>query len=585
MPLQRTILRKINPREQQHNLYHARYPQFIRTLLQKRMFERQEDFEFSLKHLLPYHHLDGIEQAGALIVKAIKAKQKILLVGDYDVDGAVSIALGMHLFNDFNYPYIDYLVPHRQIDGYGLTPHLVEKAHEDYAPSLIITVDNGISSLEGVKVATQLGIQVIITDHHLPGETLPEASAIVNPNKKKDSFPSKHLAGVGVFFYLLLQVRALLINEDYFKGTAPNLAKYLDLVAVGTVADLVPLDSNNRILVQQGLLRMRQNETLPGIKALVETSGRALERLTTQDISFGLAPLLNAAGRLDDMTIGIECLLAKDKKTADHYARSLYDLNQARREIEGEIREKAEIILSELHIDQATLPSVITLFHQSWHEGVTGIVASRLKSDYYRPTFVFAKSEEGLLKGSGRSIKGLHLRDVLAAIDSRYPALIERFGGHAMAAGLTLQEEYYSDFCQALEETINRQAPKGVFQEVLYSDGALPKEGATLPMAKLLQYGFPWGQGFPEPTFEDTFSVVNYRILKDKHLKFLLKNITTGETFDAIAFFQAERFTSPQDNRQDKQGKKIHALYNLGINYWRGAENLQLLIEYFEERP
>lgn len=576
MLLENSISQKINPRQRLHNLHCAHYPDFIATLLQKRTFKRQEDFEFSLKHLLPYDTLDSIDQAGALIVRTIKAKQKILLVGDYDVDGAVSIALGMHLFNDFSYPYIDYLVPHRQLDGYGLSPHLVEKAHQDHAPSLIITVDNGISSLEGVEVANKLGIEVIITDHHLPGNSLPEAGAIVNPNKKNDFFPSKYLAGVGVFFYLLLKVRALLVKEGYFKGVAPNLARYLDLVAVGTVADLVPLDSNNRILVQQGLLRMRQDKTLPGIKALVEASGRALERLTTQDISFGLAPLLNAAGRLDDMTIGIECLLAKDKKTAESYARSLYDLNQARREIEGEIREKAEAILSEIRLNQTALPSVITLFHKNWHEGVTGIVASRLKSDYYRPTFVFAKSEAGFLKGSGRSIQGLHLRDVLAAIDSQYPDLIERFGGHAMAAGLTVREEHYFNFCQVLEETIDSLAPKEIFQEALYSDGSLPKEGATLPMAKLLQYGFPWGQGFPEPTFEDTFMVVDYRILKEQHIKFSLENTVTSETFDAIAFFQAERFSSHY--------KRIHALYSLGINYWRGAENLQLLIEYFEER-
>lgn len=565
---------KIIRREPKHSLQSELYPDFINTILQRRPLTSKEDFDLGLRHLLPFHSLLNIEKATDLVVTAIKENQEIVMVGDYDVDGATSIALSMRIFHEFGHRNIRYVVPHRVFDGYGLSRSIVNKLAYDKVPDLLITVDNGISNIEGVALAKSLGMKVIVTDHHLPPETLPDADAIVNPNLEGDPFESKALAGVGVIYYLLLSVRARLHEEGYFGENPPNLGKYLDIVALGTVADLVPLDANNRRLVQQGLARIRHGRTIHGINALIEASSKDRDSLSTSDIGFGLAPLLNAAGRLDDMTIGIECLLANDYPTARKYAFELYELNQARRQIEGETRERADVILSTLKLKEETLPNSIALYDESWHQGVTGIVASRIKEQYFRPTFIFAYDDEGVLKGSGRSIKGLHIRDILSNVAQKHQGMILSFGGHAMAAGLSLLERHFDEFRESLEEEVSRFVSDETFNQVIYSDGELPIEAYSTRIADQLRLAFPWGQEFPEPCFDAEFELMNYRILKDQHIKMTLKHPQFGEIFDAIAFFQAHQIV---DN-----ARRVHCAFKLDVNEWMGRRNFQMIVDYFE---
>lgn len=570
---------KIIRRTPQHAHIAPQHSPFLQEILKKRAIDDPAELDLSLRGLHSFESLSNIEEATAIVVDAILKQKEILIVGDYDVDGATSIALAVRILREFGCHNVRYTVPHRILDGYGLSTPLVRKILRN-PPDLLITVDNGISNIDGVALAREAGIDVIVTDHHLPPETLPNANAIVNPNLVGDLFPSKALAGVGVIFYLLSSVRARLQKIGYFgENPAPKMGKYLDIVALGTVADLVPLDANNRKISQQGLLRMRQGITIPGIAALIEVSNRNQARLSTSDIGFGLAPLLNAAGRLDNMQVGIELLLTESPEEARAIAQELFSMNEERKRIEQEMRETADFILNEISLDDQTLPLSICLYDQSWHQGITGIVASRIKEQYYRPTFIFAYDNEGLVKGSGRSIRGIHLRDLMSNVARDNPGLIVTFGGHAMAAGLSLMEENIPHFQKAMEEEIERfLAQNGEDQEALlsqkiYSDGPLPPTAFNLQFADEIKLAFPWGQQFPEPIFDDRFEVLDYRILKGAHLKFTLRAPENGETFEAMAFFQAHQLV-------DHVGE-IHCAFKLDINEWRGNRNLQLIIDYF----
>lgn len=558
-----------------HNYRSKQHPPFIQEILAKRNITSEEDFDLSLRHLHPYHDLSNIEEATALVVDAIEKDRKILLVGDYDVDGATSIALAMRILREFGAKNVTYRVPHRVLDGYGLSRTLVQKILQDNKPDLLITLDNGISNVEGVALAKEKGIDVLITDHHLPPEELPAADAIVNPNLVGDPFPSKALAGVGVIFYLLLSIRAALIESGSFtRETAPNLARYLDIVAVGTIADMVPLDSNNRRLVQQGLARIRSGATIAGISSLIRITGRNQRNLSTTDIGFTIGPLLNAAGRIDNMTIGIEALLSDDPNETDQYARELYQLNQERKALEQEARVSADEILDELTVDESDALYSISLYDEAWHQGITGIVASRIKDQYFRPTFIFAYDSEGMIKGSGRSIDGIHLRDMISNVATENRGLIATFGGHAMAAGLSLPEDHFEDFKQLIDKEIAKHADHELFEQILLSDGSLPMKAYNLRVAEQLKLAFPWGATFPEPLFDDIFEIVNFRILKNQHLKFMLKHPEYNHFIDGIAFFQAHQLI---DNVT-----RIHCAFKLDINEWRGRRDLQLIIEHFE---
>ncbi len=570
---------KIIRRTPKHSFINPQFSPLLQQVIRHRQIEKVEDLDLSLKGLLPYHSLSNIGQATEMVVDAIINQKEILIVGDYDVDGATSIALAVRILREFGAHNVRYIVPHRVLDGYGLSRTLVQKILRD-PPELLITVDNGISNVEGVALAREHGLDVIVTDHHLPPEILPAANAIVNPNLAGDPFPSKALAGVGVIFYLLLSVRAKLVEIDYFGHyTPPNLAKYLDIVALGTVSDLVPLDANNRRIAQQGLLRIRQGATIKGITALIDISSRQQAQLSTSDIGFGLAPLLNAAGRLDNMQVGIELLLTDDYQEAFAIAQELFSMNEERKNIERDMRDKAEEILEKLSIKDDEIPAAICLYDDSWHQGITGIVASRIKEQYYRPTFIFAYDNDGLLKGSGRSIQGIHLRDLMSNVAGKYPGLIATFGGHAMAAGLSLYEENLAKFQQAINEEVTQFVEKeatvdSIFNQEIFTDGELSMNMLNLQVVDELKVAFPWGQQFPEPMFDDCFQVVDYRILKDVHLKFTLQKKGSNQLIEGLAFFQAHKLV---DNVRE-----IHCAFKLDINEWRGNRNLQLIIDYFE---
>ncbi len=570
---------KIIRRNPQHDYVSTNHSSLLQQVLRNRKIEDESALDLTLKGLYPYHSLSNIEDATDLIVDAITLEQDILIVGDYDVDGATSIALAMRILRDFGVNNVRYTVPHRILDGYGLSRSLVQKILRN-PPDLLITVDNGISNIDGVALAREKGIKVVVTDHHLPPEILPEADAIVNPNLVGDMFPSKSLAGVGVIFYVLLSVRAKLQEVGYFGNyPAPNLGNYLDIVALGTVADLVPLDSNNRKIAQQGLLRMRRGVMIPGIAALIDVSNRKKETLSTSDIGYGVAPLLNAAGRLDNMQVGIELLLTNEFEEAKAIANELYTMNEERKTIEHEMRETADSILATIALKDEDIPLAICLYDESWHQGITGIVASRIKEQYYRPTFIFAYDNEGLVKGSGRSISGIHLRDLMSNVARDNPGLIETFGGHAMAAGLSIYEENLPKFQEAMNAEIElflegSSVRDELLSQKIFSDGALPANGFNLGFADEIKLAYPWGQQFPEPLFDDAFEVLDYRILKGAHLKFTLKQRQSAMTFEAMAFFQAHQLV---DNV-----KEIHCAFKLDVNEWRGNRNLQLIIDYFE---
>ncbi len=544
----------------------------LARLYAARGIQRADELDTQLTTLLPPAGLKDIAKAARLLADAIAAQQRILIVADYDCDGATACAVGIRALRAFG-ASVDYLVPNRFETGYGLSPEVARLAAA-MQPDLLVTVDNGIASVAGVAEANKLGMQVIVTDHHLPGDELPAAAAIVNPNQPGCAFPSTSIAGVGVMFYVMLALRAELRQRGAFADRAePNLAELLDLVALGTVADVVALDRNNRIFVAQGLARIRQRRMQPGIAALLQVAGREPARAGTFDLGFAVGPRLNAAGRLADMSIGIECLITDDRARALNIAQELDAINHERRAIEADMREAADVQLDSI---DASAHASLTLFDPAWHQGVIGILAGRVKEQLHRPTVVFARSQEAdadgdqgrELRGSGRSIPGLHLRDALDLVAKRHPTLLKKFGGHAAAAGLTLLERDLPIFEQAFEAVARELLAPAQLTRTLETDGALESGYLSLMPARMLQEAV-WGQGFPAPLFADEFTVVQQRLLKDKHLKLSLKH-GKGK-IDAIRFNHAE--SAPD---------RIRAAFRVDINEWQGESKVQLVIEHFE---
>ena len=539
-----------------------------------------EQIGTELSALLKPDDLKGLDTALALMIDALEQQQRILIIGDFDADGATSSALAVLALTAMGAHYVDFLVPNRFEYGYGLTPEIVEVAKQ-FSPQLIITVDNGISSIDGVAAANSACIKVLVTDHHLPGVQLPAAAAIVNPNQPGCEFASKNLAGVGVIFYLMSALRSALRHRQWFAQhniVEPNMAEYLDLVALGTVADVVPLDRNNRILVAQGLRRIRAGRMRPGIRALLEVADRSPHRLVSADLGFALGPRLNAAGRLDDMSLGIQCLLADNDYLCRDIARRMDDLNRDRKAIESSMQQEALVSLNQLNMQQGELPSGLCLYDANWHQGVIGILASRIKDLYHRPVIAFADTdEEGLIKGSARSIPGFHIRDALDAVAARYPKLLSKFGGHAMAAGMSLRKADYPDFAKAFDEEACRQLSDDDLQAVLHSDGELSTADFNLGFAQLLRDGGPWGQHFPEPVFDGVFRLLQQRIVGEKHLKMVLAVAADNrQVVDAIAF-NVDIKCWP-----DAQVENVRVVYKLDVNEFRGRQSVQLLVDYIE---
>ncbi|WP_052469876.1 single-stranded-DNA-specific exonuclease RecJ [Thiolapillus brandeum] len=547
----------------------------LRRIYACRGVENAEELNLGLDALLPVELMTGADEAARIIAGQMENDGHILVIGDFDCDGATSTALSVLALRAMGARQVDYLVPNRFEYGYGLTPEIVELAARD-KPDLIITVDNGVSSVDGVAAANALGIPVIVTDHHLPGEQLPAAAAMVNPNLPDSRFPAKSTAGVGVIFYVLLALRALLRDRQWFRGRAePNMADYLDLLALGTVADVVPLEHNNRILVRQGLARIRAGRCRPGISALLEVAGRSQHRVQASDLGFAVGPRLNAAGRLDDMSVGIECLLADDPLEARQLAVQLDTLNRDRRVIEDDMRQQAEEMLAGLKMKEMDLPPGLCLYDESWHQGVIGILASRIKERHHRPVIAFAPGEGGEIKGSARSIPGVHIRDVLDEVNAKHPGLVPRFGGHAMAAGLTLASGKLDAFRAAFNEVLQARLEGRDLEPVIESDGEIAPQDMHLEMAGLLADGGPWGQGFPEPLFHGEFEVVQQRLLKDRHWKLVVQPAGGDQIVDAIGFNLADDMPGPLPER-------VLMAYQLDINEFRGNVNLQLRIAHME---
>jgi len=537
-----------------------------------------EQVEYPLRRLLPWNLLGNIDRAVDLLAGFLEQGGRIVIVADYDADGATACALAIRGLSAMGAEHVDYLVPDRFKHGYGLSPAVVELALGK-RPDAIITVDNGISSIDGVALARAHGIQVIITDHHLPGRMLPQADAIVNPNLPGDPFPSKCLAGVGVMFYLLVALRACLRDRGWFARKSieePNLGALLDLVALGTVADVVPLDYNNRILVAGGLARIRNGRSIPGINALFRAAGRDTADIVAGDLGFVAGPRLNAAGRLTDMSLGIECLVSEDEKSCRAMALQLHSLNRERRGIQDRMQEQAEDAIEEIasSADQ-DLPAGLCLYNENWHPGVIGILASRIKDRLYRPVIAFARGEGGGLRGSARSIAGIHIRDVIDHIAATQPGLIKTFGGHAMAAGLTIPEQAYDDFLVLFNQEIENWFEKNGTASVIHSDGELAPEYLTLETAELIRAGGPWGQGFSEPAFDGTFEIMDRRVVGENHLKLQLRQRGTGSEIDAIAFHTTDHCWPEGTN-------SIYAVYRLDVNEYMDRRMPQLVLEYLE---
>lgn len=547
------------------NLPESLHP-VVRRVYAQRGLTSEAELSLELAKLLPPQGLLGIERACDELEQAIRTGGKVVVVGDYDADGATGAALGVAALRALGANAPEYLVPSRFSQGYGLSPALAEAAHEA-GGRWLLTVDNGISSLAGVARARELGLRVVITDHHLAGPQLPGADAMVNPNQPGCGFMSKHLAGVGVMFYVLSALRGRLRDTGWFADRPePRLADFLDLVAVGTVADVVKLDGNNRILVAQGLARIRARRARPGILALIQAAGRDVATVTATDLGFTIGPRLNAAGRLEDMRLGIECLLANSEEAAMQMAQRLDQLNRERRAIEADMREQALAMVDPLDGSAVGL----SLFDAGWHEGVVGLVASRVKDTLHRPAFAFARAKEaGLLKGSGRSIAGLHIRDALALVDARHPGMIVRFGGHAMAAGLTLPEARLEDFREAFAAVCGEWLGPAALERVLESDGALEGEELSLETARALESAGPWGQGFPEPLFDGAFEMVESRIVGEKHARYRLR-AGGGRPLEAIHFNAAGSSPPPGT---------VRLAYRLGVNRYQGFETPELRVE------
>ncbi|MBH2881244.1 single-stranded-DNA-specific exonuclease RecJ [Serratia ureilytica] len=558
----------------------ASLPPLLRRLYALRGVQAEQELARGGKGMLPWQQLDGIDDAVSLLQQALADGRRIMVVGDFDADGATSTALTVLALRSMGGAAVDYLVPNRFEDGYGLSPEVVEQAAARGA-ELIVTVDNGISSHAGVDVAHAKGMQVLVTDHHLPGETLPAAEAIVNPNLRGCAFPSKSLAGVGVAFYLMLALRARLRDSGWFEQRAlamPNLAELLDLVALGTVADVVPLDANNRILVYQGLNRIRAGKCRPGIRALLEVANRDARQLAANDLGFALGPRLNAAGRLDDMSIGVALLLSDDIAQARMLANDLDALNQTRREIEQGMQVEALQLCDQLERTSTELPYGLAMYHPEWHQGVVGILASRIKERFHRPVIAFAPAGDGILKGSGRSVPGLHMRDALERLDMLNPGLMMKFGGHAMAAGLSLEEAKFDEFRQRFGELVGEWLDPAMLEGVIWSDGELAMQELSLTTAELLREGGPWGQAFPEPTFDGKFRILQQRLVGEKHLKLMVEPLGGGPLLDGIAF-NVDTTLWP-----DSSVREVELAYKLDVNEFRGNRNVQLLIQHLWPR-
>lgn len=551
-------------------------PVLLKRLYASRGVRCADDLERSVKGLLSWQQLTGIHSAVEILYQALKTGQRIVVVGDFDADGATSTALSVLALRSLGGKEIGYLVPNRFEDGYGLSPEVVDQA-KAMGAQLIVTVDNGISSHAGVDHAHQYGIPVLVTDHHLPGTTLPDAEAIINPNLADCEFPSKSLAGVGVAFYLMMALRSHLRDKGWFEeqGIAiPNLAEYLDLVALGTVADVVPLDANNRILTWQGLSRIRAGKCRPGIRALLEIANREPHKLAASDLGFALGPRLNAAGRLDDMSVGVALLLCDNPGEARVLANELDALNQTRKEIEQGMQVEALALCDACLKDAAELPIGLAIYHPEWHQGVVGILASRIKERFHRPVIAFAPAGDGTLKGSGRSIPGLHLRDVLERLDTLNPGLILKFGGHAMAAGLSLAESHIEEFQKRFAELVEQLLDPALLEGEVWSDGPLQPQEMTLEIAEMLRDAGPWGQAFPEPLFDGRFRLLQQRLVGERHLKVMLEPAQGGPLLDAIAF-------NVDTTRWPDAGvREVEMVYKLNINEFRGNRSVQLIIDH-----
>ena len=552
----------------------------LARLLAARGIASRDELDLAMNRLHPPRSLSGIAQAASILADAVEGGQRILIVGDFDADGATSTALVVRVLKALGAAEVRYRVPNRFEDGYGLTPEIVaSEAH--WQADVLMTVDNGTTALAGVAAAKAAGMRVVVTDHHLPGAELPQADALVNPNLPGDDFPSKNLAGVGVAFYVLSALRAELAQRGWFARKsmeAPNLARYLDLVALGTVADVVALDHNNRVLVEQGLKRMRAGQAVPGILSLLAVSGRDFRRIVASDLGFGVGPRLNAAGRMEDMSIGIQCLLADTPEVARRLAEELHQLNAQRQTVEAEMQQQALAILQQLNarLSSEDMPRGVCLFDADWHQGVIGILASRIKERLHRPVIAFAPDGAGGIKGSARSIPGLHLRDALEEVDAQHPGMIQRFGGHAMAAGLQMAQAHFTDFAVAFDEVVRRKVAEEDWQGVLLTDGALEAGEMTLELAETLRYAQPWGQHMPEPLFDDVFRVKDKRPMGQagNHWKLSLAHRTGEAEFEAVMFnVQADELPP---------GDHWRVAYRLDVNEFRGNRRLQLMVEQAE---
>jgi len=566
----------------------------LSSIYQARGIQSSDELQYELAGLLPFHQLHDIEKAASLISDAIESQQRILIVGDFDADGATSTALGIRALRQFGAHEACYLVPNRFEYGYGLTPEIVEVARH-MQPQLLITVDNGISSIEGVKAAKEAGMTVVVTDHHLAADELPEADAIVNPNQPACQFESKAACGCAVIFYVMTAVRTELRQRGWFASRPePNMAQFLDLLALASVADVVPLDKNNRIFVDQGLKRIRAGRSIAGIRALLTIGGKQAHNLVASDLGFAIGPRLNAAGRLDDMATGIECLLTDSDALAQQYAEELNSLNEERKNIEREMQQQALISLQSqtllTTIDQAekdvsALPWGLCIYDAQWHQGVIGILASRIKDKVHRPVIAFANADTDTdlslttqeIKGSARSIPGLHIRDALDLIAKRRPDILTKFGGHAMAAGLSIKLEHYNEFQQLFDQVCSELLTADQLDQVILSDGELTAQDFNLNLAGLIKYAGPWGQQFPEPVFDGYFTIINQRIVGSNHLKLNLSVGGSQHCVDAIAF------NIDLDDWPDEACQKIHCAYQLDINEFRGNQSVQLIIRHIEK--